>query len=173
MAAMIGLQMTDPNPEPGSVSFDLSLRNASTETIFAPLTLVVSDISSPSGGVTVANAGNGKTGVGATWDYSSLVEADRMLTAGELSDSRQLKFNNPANEVFTVTFRVVGVLASDTRGPGRSANGNSASSNSSSGNGSRPRSVPDRSAIGPLTNALLKVTYDPLSNQATWQVMRL
>src|SRR5205085_4999367 len=120
VTSMIGLQMTNPKSGSGSSSFDLAFKNSSTQTIFTPLILMVSKISSASGRVTVANAGNGKTGIGATWDYSGSVGSDNMLTGGESSLSRNLKFNNPANEPFTVTFSVVGVLASGGGGGGGS-----------------------------------------------------
>jgi hypothetical protein len=165
VTSMVGLQMTNPKSGSGSASFDLALKNTSTQTIFTPLTLMVSQISSASGRVTVQNAGNGKTGVGATWDYSSTVGSDNMFAAGELSASRNLKFNNPANEPFTVTFSVIGVLASG----GTSGSGGSSTS---SGSSSSSSSIAGSGTTGSLTNALLSVTYNPLLNTVTWQVMK-
>ena len=167
VTSMIGLQMTNPKSGSGSSSFDLALKNSSTQTIFTPLILMVSKISSASGRVTVANAGNGKTGIGATWDYSGSVGSDNMLTGGESSLSRNLKFNNPANEPFTVTFSVVGVLASG--GGGGSGGTSSSTSGSSSGSTSTSSSV---NTTGTLTKALLSVTYNPLLNTVTWQVIK-
>ena len=112
----------------------------------------------------MANAGNGKTGVGATWDYSSLVGTDNMFTGGEISSSRNLKFSNPNNEPFTVTFSVLGVLASGGSGGG-SSGGTSGTSSSTSGTSSS-------GTTAPLTNALLSVTYNPLLNTMTWQVLK-
>src|ERR1043166_3621562 len=66
VTSMVGLQMTNPKSGGGSASFDLALKNNSSQTIFTPVTLMVSKITSASGRVTVANSGNGKTGVGAT-----------------------------------------------------------------------------------------------------------
>ena len=134
------------------------------QTIFTPLTLMVSNISSASGRVTIANAGNGKTGVGATWDYSALVGTDNMFTGGEISLSRNLKFNNPNNEPFTVTFSVVGVLAS-----GGTGGGGGSGTNSSNGS---TTTTSTSSTTGTLMNALLSVTYNPLMNTVTWQVMK-
>src|SRR5438045_6448453 len=162
---MIGLQMTNPKSAAGAASFDLALKDTSTQTIFTPLTLMVSNISSSSGRVTVANAGNGKTGVGATWDYSALVGSDNMFTGGETSLSRNLKFSNPNNEPFTVTFSVVGVLASAGSGGGSSGGTSGTSSSSPSGTSSS-------ATTAPLANALLSVTYNPLLNTVTWQVMK-
>src|SRR5205807_10199502 len=112
------------------------------------------------GRVTVANAGNGKTGVGATWDYSGAVGSDNMLTGGESSLSRNLRFNNPANEPFTVTFSVVGVLAS---GGGGGSGGTSASNTSGTSSGTST-SMSSTNTTGTLTKALLSVTYNPLLN---------
>jgi hypothetical protein len=165
---MIGLQTANQKSFGGSVSFDLSLENTSRETISTPLTLMVVDISSASGRVTVRNSGNGKSGVGATWDYSGLVGDDNLFTEGEISGSRNLEFHNPAKEQFTVTFRVVGEVASH----GRNGFRKSTSGNSKGSAGDDSTSVFDRSAIGPLTNAVLSVTYDPWLNQVTWHVMR-
>src|SRR5205085_9357208 len=162
VTSMIGLQMTNPKSGAGAASFDLALKNTSTQTIFTPLTLMVSNINSTSGRVTVANAGNGKTGVGATWDYSALVGTDNMFTGGESSSSRNLKFNNPNNEPFTVTFSIVGVLASGGTGGG---GGSGTSSSSTSGTSSS-------GTTAPLANALLSITYNPLLNTVTWQVMK-
>jgi hypothetical protein len=163
VTSMIGLQMTNPKSGAGAASFDLALKNTSTQTIFTPLTLMVSNISSASGRVTVANAGNGKTGVGATWDYSSLVGTDNMFTGGEISSSRNLKFNNPNNEPFTVTFSVLGVLASGGSGGGSSGGTSGTSSTSTSS-----MSI----ATGTLTNALVTVSYNPVLDTVTWQVSK-
>jgi photosystem II stability/assembly factor-like uncharacterized protein len=164
VTSMVGLQMTNPKSGAGAASFDLALKNTSTQTIFTPLTLMVSNITSASGRVTVANAGNGKTGVGATWDYSSLVGSDNMFTGGEISLSRNLKFSNPNNEPFTVTFSVVGVLASAGTGGG-SSGGTSGTSSSTSG-------ISSSGTTAPLTNALLSVTYNPLLNTVTLQMKK-
>src|SRR5437870_10861190 len=45
-----------------------------------------------------------------------LVGTDNILSAGELSGARTLKFNNPNNETFTVTFNVIGNLANPGNG---------------------------------------------------------
>ena len=167
VTSLIGLQMTNPKSGGGAASFDLAMKNNSTQTIFTPLTVMVSKITSASGRVTVANSGNGKTGVGATWDYSALVGTDNMFTGGEVSGSRNLKFNNPNNEPFTVTFSVIGVLASGGTGGG---GGGSGSSGGTSGSGSS--STGAGTSTGQLKPALLNVTYNPLLNTVTWQVMK-
>ncbi len=168
VTSMVGLQMTNPKSGGGSASFDLALKNTSTQTIFTPLTLMVSKITSASGRVTVANAGNGKTGVGATWDYSALVGTDNMFTGGEQSGSRNLKFTNPNNEPFTVTFSVVGVLAGGGSG---GSGGTSGSTGGTSGSSTGSTSM-SSTTTGTLTNAVLSVTYNPLLNTVTWQVLK-
>jgi hypothetical protein len=127
---------------------------------------VVSKITSASGRVSVANAGNGKPGVGATWDYSATVGTDNIFTGGETSASRNLKFNNPNNEPFTVTFSVVGMLAA---GGGGGSGGSSSNNGGTSGSSS---STTTSSTTGSLTNALLNVTYNPTLNTLTWQVIK-
>lgn len=166
VTSMVGLQMTNPKSGGGAASFDLALRNNSTQTIFTPLTVMVSKITSASGRVTVANAGNGKTGVGASWDYSALVGTDNMFTGGELSGNRNLRFNNPNNEPFTVAFSVIGVLAGSGGGSGGGSSG-SGSGGTSGGSGSS-----SSSGTGTLPPALLTVTYNPVLNTVTWQVVK-
>ena len=88
-----------------------------------------------------------------------------MFTGGEISSSRNLKFSNPNNEPFTVTFSVVGVLASGGAGGGSSGGTSGTSSSSTSGTSSSGTTTP-------LANALLSITYNPLLNTVTWQVMK-
>lgn len=160
VTSMIALQTSNVRGGAGVNSFDLALKNNSSQAIFTPLTLMVSQLSSASGRVAVQNAGNGKTGVGATWDYSSLVGSDNLFSGGELSGTRNLKFSNPNNEPFTVTFSVIGMLAA------------SGMSSSSSGGGSVGTSSTSGTTSTTTPPALLSVAYNPLLNTVTWQMLK-
>jgi hypothetical protein len=135
-------------------SFNMVIKNTSTQTIFAPLRIEVASITSASGRVTVANADNGRTGAGAAWDYSTSIGADNALTANETSGARSFKFNNPNKEAFTVTFNVIGNVA-------RSSQSSSAGGGSSGGD-----------PTGGLTNLVYSVTYSPLLNTLKSQLIK-
>jgi uncharacterized membrane protein YgcG len=152
---LVSLQASNPGSAAGVSSFDLALKNTSTQTIFVPLRIEVAQLTSASGKVTVKNADNSGSGVGALWDYSSYVGSDNILSAGELSLARSLKFNNPNGEVFTVTFNVIGNLANP--GNGSSSSGSSASGGSTGGSGSG-------SGTTMLTTKVFQLTYNPLLN---------
>jgi hypothetical protein len=122
----------------------------------------VASISSSSGRVTVANADNGKTGAGAVWDYSTKIGSDNALTPNEISLARTLKFNNPNNEAFTVNFNVIGFV----EGGGGTSGSSSAGGESSGGSGSTG------SASG-VTTMLHSLTYNPLLNAITSQLLKL
>jgi len=101
--------------------------------------------------------------VGAVWDYSTKLGADNTLTANETSAVRNLRFNNPRNEAFTVSFRVIGNLP-------RSASGGSSSSSSSGGGGGGGTSGSDSTTTTSVTNLVFQITYNPLLN--TLQVLK-
>src|SRR2546428_13471918 len=95
--------------------------------------------------------------MGALWDYGSFVGTDNILSVGELSGARTLKFNNPNNETFTVTFNVIGNLAN----PG---NGSSSSSSRPSGGGGSGRSRGTSTGTGSrktITSLVLRVSDKP------------
>jgi hypothetical protein len=97
------------------------------------------------------------------WDYSSSVGTDNLLSVSETSGARLLKFNNPSNEPFTVSFNVIGNLARPS---------SSSSSSPPAGGGS---GVPPGSATSPtttVTNMVFSVTYNPLLNTLTWQLKK-
>jgi hypothetical protein len=166
VTSMVSLVTANPRSSLGVSSYDVSMRNISTQTIFAPLRLEVASITSGSGTVTVANADNGKTGAGASWDYSTKLGADNALTANELSAARNLKFNNPRNEPFTVTFNVVGNLD-------RSSSSSSSSSSSrgsqhaESSSGTTAASV----EVIPVKSLVFQAIYDPLLNSVSIQLI--
>src|SRR2546421_13087725 len=133
----------------------MTIKNTSTATLYAPLRIEVASITSASGRVTVANADNGRTGAGAMWDYSTLLGADNALTANETSGLRNLKFNNPNREAFTVTFNVIGNLARPSGGGGSSGSASS---------GTDPTST--------ATNLVYSVVYNPLLNTVTSKLIK-
>src|SRR5687768_16218487 len=102
VTSMVSLTTSNARSTGGVSLYDVSVRNNASEAIFAPMRIEVASITSASGNVTVANADNGLTGAGAAWDYSTKLGADNALTASELSSARNLRFNNPNNEAFTV-----------------------------------------------------------------------
>ncbi|HLF57134.1 MAG TPA: sialidase family protein [Thermoanaerobaculia bacterium] len=89
----------------GVSSFKLKIKNVSTAPIAAPIHALVASISSSD--VTVANADNGDTGVGATFDFSALLNGDDQLAPDEMSQARELRFNAPSKAKYSVTFRVL------------------------------------------------------------------
>ena len=164
--SMVSLQAANPGSSAGLSSFNLTMKNTSTQTIFTPLRVEVAQLTSASGKVKVNNADNGQAGVGANWDYSSSVGIDNILSAAEVSGARALKFNNSGNEAFTVTFNVIGNLA-------RPSGGGSSSSSSAGGGGSGGSSASGSSSpTGTVTNLVFSVTYNPLLNTLTWQVLK-
>jgi hypothetical protein len=160
VTSLVTLQVTNSSSDNGTVSFDLALSNSSTQTIFAPLRVKISQLTSASGNVTVNNADNGQSGVGADWDYSNTVGSDNMLSPGETSTTRTLQFRNQKDEPYTVTFSII-------------ASGTSASSSSPtvSSSGSTAANGANSTALGfgtgALKNAVLSVTYNPLLKRVT------
>src|SRR5437879_11788083 len=106
--------VSNPRSSSGVGSFNLSLKDTSTQTIYVPLRAEVAQVTSASGRVTVKNADNGQNGVGALWDYGNYVGAVNILSVGETSGARLLQFNNPNHELFTVTFNVIDNLTRAT-----------------------------------------------------------
>ncbi|HKP39079.1 MAG TPA: PKD domain-containing protein [Pyrinomonadaceae bacterium] len=160
--SLVNLQVSSPSTSLGVSQFNLVIKNASTQTIFVPLRAEVAQLSSASGRVSVKNADNNQGGVNALWDYSTLVGADNILSASELSELRTLKFNNPGNEAFTVTFNVIGNLTNPYAAGGSSGGGASGGS----GGGGAGASVTTSTATT-LTSKVFQVTYSPLLNKLT------
>jgi len=146
----------------------LAIKDTSPQTIFNPLRAEVGQISSASGKVTAANADNSLSGAGANWSYSSLVGGDNALSSAEVSGARFLKFRNPNNEPFTVTFNIIGNLP--YTGPSCcSPSGTSGSGGSGASGGSTPNS--SSPAIGSATNLIFQLTYNPLFNSVSVQLI--
>ena len=162
--SLVSMLVSNPSAASGVSSFNLSLKDTSSQTIYVPLRAEVAQVTSASGRVTVKNADNGQNGAGALWDYSNYVGADNMLSVGETSGARLLQFNNPNNELFTVTFNVIGNLARSTSSSSSNESpGGSGSLDSISGSGTDPTSV--------VTDLVFKITYNPLLNSVTVQLI--
>ena len=166
---MVNLQAGSPSSAAGVSAFNLSMQNTSQQTIFTPLKVQISGLSSASGQVTAANADNQQPGVGATWDYSGRVGSDAQLTAGEVSGARSLRFNNPNNEPFSVTFNVVGNLA---RTNGGTSTTSSSTNGGTAGTGGSTTSSGTASTTGALVGSVFKVTYNPLLNLVSVEIIR-
>jgi hypothetical protein len=164
VTSMVSLATSNARSSLGVSQYDMTMKDTSTETIFAPVRIEVASITSASGKVTVANADNGKSGIGASWDYSTKLGADNALTQNEVSAARTLKFNNPNNEPFTVTYNIVGNV--DRAAAGGSSNGSSSGgggSGGSSSSGTSPTTIP---------KMLYSLTYNPLLNAITAQLIK-
>jgi hypothetical protein len=74
-----------------TVAMQVRLRNTSRDTLRAPLRLLVTQLSSQFGVPHVVGADNARDGVGAVWDFSSLVPAVGLPPNGETA-SRTLTF---------------------------------------------------------------------------------
>ncbi len=150
----------------GVFQFNQTLKNISSSTsVFSPLQLLVTSVSSGSGSVRVKNADNGGNGVSspASFDYTSQVGTDQTLAPGETSGTRQLQFNNPASEMFQFSIVVRGHLpdAAGAASGGGAAGGDSggSSSGSSTGGGtssgnSLPGGVTLKFIVNPLTKSV-------------------
>ena len=96
--------------------------------------------------------------------YNKYLGADNILSVGETSGARLLQFNNPNNELFTVTFNVIGSLARSTLSSSSNESpGGSGSFDSISGSGTDPTSI--------VTDLVFKITYNPLLNTVTVQLI--
>ncbi|HXI25897.1 MAG TPA: hypothetical protein VNG71_18720, partial [Pyrinomonadaceae bacterium] len=161
VTSMVSLVTSNAKSSLGVSQYDISVKNTSSATIYAPLRIEVASITSASGRVTVANSDNSKSGAGAAWDYSTKLGTDNLLTANEISFPRTLKFNNPNNEAFTATFNVIGNVD-------RAAAGGSSSSSSSGGGGSGGTASSGTNA----TSMLYSLLYNPLLNSITSQLIK-
>jgi photosystem II stability/assembly factor-like uncharacterized protein len=171
VTSMVSLATANPRSSGGISQYDLTIKNVSSQAIYAPLRLEVASISSASGKVTVSNADNGKTGAGASWDYSTKVGSDNALTPNETSLARTLKFNNPNNEAFTVNFRITGYLDPAAAGAAAASSGGSSGAGGSGGGGGASGS----SGTGPASNVTSMVhslTYNPLLNTITSRLLK-
>lgn len=161
--SLVALQVSNSASSGGVSSFNLSIKNTSTQNIFTPLRAEVAQLTSTTGKVTVANSDNGQTGAGANWSYSSLVGADNILSGSEISGPRSLRFSNPNNESFSVIFNVIGNLPNS----GPSCCSSSATTGASGPSGSSSTTTTGST----VTNVVFQMTYNPALNSVTIQIL--
>ena len=162
VTSMVSLNTSNARSSLGVSQYDLSVKNISAATIYSPLRIEVASITSASGRVSVANADNGNSGVGASWDYSAKLGLDNALTGNESSLLRTQRFTNPNNEAFTVTLNVIGNIDRAAAG------GSSGAAPSGSGGGGSPGS----SGTTSVTSMLYSLTYNPLLNSITSKLIK-
>jgi hypothetical protein len=167
--SLVALQASNPASASGISSFNLAIQNTSAQTIFTPLRVEVAQLTSASGRVRVSNADNGQTGAGANWDYSGKVGTDNILSAGEVSGTRNLKFSNSSNEAFTVTCNVIGNLSRDSSSSSTTSSAPSSSSAQSNSDASSGATIV--APASSVTNLIFQLTYNPLLNTVTVQLI--
>ena len=154
----------------GVWQFDQFLRNASSTSVFAPMSFTITSISSGSGTVRVKNADNGGNGVStpATFDYTPQVGSDQELAPGENTASRRLQFNNPASEMFTITVVITGHLPDPS---GAASGGSGASAGTSGGEGGGSSGSGTTSGLSLPAPKVLQITFNPLTKSVTTKVL--
>ncbi|HEX8188637.1 MAG TPA: hypothetical protein VF586_09810 [Pyrinomonadaceae bacterium] len=163
VTSLIALDARNTAVLAGSVAYDLLLKNASAQAVYTPLAARVLKLTSASGGVSVANADNGQTGAGASFDYGNAAGGDGTLSPNETTAARRLRFNDPSNEPFTVEFQILGQLPRGAGAGGMTATTPGASASGSFGStGTNPTS----GSASALVTSVLRVTYNPLLGTA-------
>jgi len=142
----------------GIFKLDLNIKNNSSSAYVPVVDLNIVRIGSTSGTVSVRNADNGGNGrsvsTAALFGYSSSLGSDQIFSAGEITGSRSLEFNDSASELFT--FDVVVTAYQQTGGSSvpSGATGASATGGSTSGSGGN--------TLLPL-NRLMRISVNPLT----------
>lgn len=157
----------------GVFQFDQILRNASSTSVFAPMKMIITSVSSGSGSVRVKNADDGGNGVSApaTFDYTSQVGADQELAAGESTAARRIQFNNSASEMFQFTVVVRGhqpdsAGAATGGGTSSGAGTGAGDSGTSSGSGSSLGSE-TTTGSGIISGVQLRFVVNPLTKSVS------
>ena len=99
----------------GIFSFDATLTNISSATIFTPLRAVIQNLRP--GSTTVLNADGGGNRNGAFYSYTESVGLDKFLTPNETSATRKWQFFVPELRQFSFTVTVEGELQRTTVPP--------------------------------------------------------
>jgi len=157
----------------GVFQFDQILRNTSSTSVFSPMKMIITSVTSGSGTVRVKNADDGGNGVSAPagFDYTSQVGADQQLATGESTAARRIQFNNPASEMFQFTVIVRGHLpdssAAATGGGTSSGDGTGAgASGETSGSGSTSDSGTSTGS-GIISGVRLRFLVNPLTGSVS------
>jgi hypothetical protein len=117
-------------PPAGTIEIPVRLRNISTQPIYGPMTIeIVQYCGNPCGSPTakgtnntlasrdpILNSINGKSGVGATFDYSHALGNAGLVQPGEITDAVawRLKKTTVGNEYPSMTFKVKAFLRQST-----------------------------------------------------------
>jgi hypothetical protein len=153
----------------GVFQLDLAVTNNSAQNYVPLVDLNVIGISSTSNTVKVINADNSKDGKSqanaALFGYSQQIGSDEIFSAGEVTSTRTLRFQDNASEMFT--FDAVVTAYVQTGGGSSSSSSSSSSQQTSSGSSS--------SGLLPLTQlkAVLRFTANPLTKTVTAQLVSL
>jgi subtilisin family serine protease len=155
--------------ESGFWQFDYTIKNKSSSTnIYAPVTFIVTSISSTSGQVRAANPDSGGDGVSspANYSYTAQVGTDQLLAPGDTSAARHFRFTNPVGEMFQFTVVVRGHLpdpaGASAGGGAAGADGSGAGSSGSSGSSS---------SSGLSVPTVLQITVNPLTKSVTTRIL--
>jgi subtilisin family serine protease len=146
----------------GVLSLDLAFTNQNANTYVPKVELEVVRVHSGSGAVAVQNADNGRDGRGkataASFDYSGQIGADLLLSGGEKSGTRTLRFTDPAGEPFSFDVRVSGYrrLAADGGAGDPVVTAPRAGDDDSGGAGALPLDATNllRVSVNPLTRTI-------------------
>ena len=157
----------------GVTQFDLTLRNLSSSSLYAPLRFVITSVQSRSGRVTVTNADNTGTatpGSPAVYDYSATFGPD--LAPNEVSAGRRMRFSNPAGELFQLTVFVFAHAPDPAFAQGASASGASggeSAGSSAGGSGSGTQTGAGGLSLPTGVGRVMTITVNPLTNTVSLQ----
>jgi subtilisin family serine protease len=142
----------------GVFSFDLAMTNDSNKDYVPHLNLAIRKIKSASGQVRVINADNGGDGSKrnhAIFSYSGAVGSEQVFSSGETSNSRHMKFANPASELFQIYLKVTGY---------KSTNGSTSSVTIESSSTNEEQDMT-------LTDQLIELTINPVTGDIVSQLV--
>jgi len=153
----------------GVFQLDLSLTNNSAQTYVPLVDLNVVGITSTSGTVRAINSDNGRNGTSpanaALFSYSQKLGTDEQFTPNEATDTRTLRFQDNASELFNFDAVVTAYV---------STGGSPSASAPSSGAAMPPAaSGTDPSVLLNKITAVLRFTANPLTKTVTVQLISL
>jgi minor extracellular serine protease Vpr len=170
ITAVVNKTISNVSLTGGVFQLDLGITNNATQTFVPLVDLNVISITSGSGTVAVTNADNGTNGKSqsnaALFGYSQKVGSDQIFSPGETTDTRTLRFQDGASEMFTFDAVVTAYISSG---------GASSPSAPSSGGSPPPPSGSSSGSLLPLSKvtAVLRFTANPLTRTVTSQLIKL
>ncbi|MCZ6818954.1 MAG: T9SS type A sorting domain-containing protein, partial [Calditrichaeota bacterium] len=110
--SLIIWQRSEPIWTPGANTYEYNLRikNDSQVPISTPLLVEITNLNPPPPDVTVVNADNGESDIGAIFDFSDLVGGDNVLSPGEVTGPKLFKYQLTSQMEVTVDVDFFGVL---------------------------------------------------------------